>query len=665
MTGTTVFWWAPIFPLAAFALLSVGLARLGRVSAWLSLVAMAGSTIVSGLGLYAAYHGQQLIVAIPWWSIGGRSFEIALWLDPLSSLSAALVSVVGLVIFGYSVRYMAGEPLRGRFFAEMNLFAGAMLVLVLTSDLLVLFFAWEIVGLASYLLIGFWFDRPGTPPAATKAFLVTRLGDLAMLIGVLLLVKAVGGGSIPAALAAAGAGRLPYLLALAAALLLFVAAAAKSAQFPFQGWLPDAMLGPTPVSALIHSATMVAAGVFLVARFFPLFQAAPPALAVVAWVGVATALLGAAVALVSPDAKRTLAYSTMSELGLMYVGLGAGSLLAGMLLLIAHALFKSLLFLAVGAVDQQVHGTEFRLMGGLWLRMPLVFVASVFGAAALAGLPVTAALPSKDPVLAAAWQANLGLYALALLASLLTALYAARILGLVFLGAPSAESRRAHGAPLGLWLPTVAMAALLVAGSLAGAIVLGRPLSQLLGAPTPEVVASTALALTIAVAGSALGLWARWVWPREVLWPPLRSFAGTFGSEFGMIPLYDLSSRAGLVTVRAAATVDAVVFDPLGDRLALGALHVIAAARAIDASVFDRLGNWLAEAVLWLIRWANRFDLGGLDAAVRRLASSTLRFSQLARRLETGRIENYLLAVLVWGIVVALAAVVGSALGWR
>ncbi len=639
MTGTTVFWWAPIFPLAAFALLSVGLARFGRLSAWLSVVAMAGSTVVSGLGLYAAYHGQQLIVAIPWWSIGGRSFQIALWLDPLSSLSATTVSMVSLVIFGYSVRYMAGEPLLGRFFAEMNLFAGAMLVLVLTSDLLVLFFAWEIVGFASYLLIGFWFDRPGAPPAATKAFLVTRIGDLAMLIGVLLLAEAVSGGSMPATLAAAGAGRLPYLLALAAALLLFVAAAAKSAQFPFQGWLSDAMLGPTPVSALIHSATMVAAGVFLVARFFPLFQAAPPALAVVAWAGVATALLGAAIALVAPDAKRTLAYSTMSELGLMYVGLGAGSLLAGMLLLIAHALFKSLLFLAVGAVDQQVHGTEFRRMGGLWRRMPLVFVASVFGAAALAGLPVTAALPSKDPVLAAAWQADFGLYALALLASLLTALYAARILGLVFLGAPAAESRRAHGAPPGLWLPTVVMAALLVAGSLAGAILLGRPLSLLIGVPTPEVVASTALALTVATAGSALGLWARWVWPREVLWPPLRPFARTFATEFGMIPLYALSSRAGLATVRAAATVDAAIFDPLG--------------------------NWLAEALLRLVRWANRFDLRGLDAAVREFARSTLRFGGLVRRVETGRIENYLLAMLIWGIGVALAAVVGSALGWR
>ncbi len=639
MTGASVFWWAPIFPLAAFALLAGGMSRFRRLSAWISLLAMTGSTVVSGMGLWAVYQGERSIVSVPWWSIGNRPFELALWLDPLSALSATLVSVVGLVIFGYSVRYMAADPLLGRFFAEMNLFAGSMLVLVLTSDLLVLFFAWELVGLASYLLIGFWFDRRGVPGAATKAFLVTRIGDLALLIGVLLLVEAVGGGSIPDSLAAAQAGKLPYLLALAAALLLFTGAAAKSAQVPFQGWLPDAMLGPTPVSALIHSATMVAAGVFLVARFFPLFEAAPPSLAVVAWTGVVTALLGAAVALVSPDAKRTLAYSTMSELGLMYVGLGAGSLVAGLLLLTAHALFKSLLFLAVGAAEHQVHGTEFRQMGGLWRPMPLTFLASVFAAAALAGLPVTAALPSKDPLLAAAWQTNLGLYALALLASLLTALYAARILGLIFLGPPSAEARRAHRPPLGLWLPTVTLGALLVAWSLADAGLLGHPLSWLMAAESPEVVVNTALALTVAVVGSALGLAARWVWPRTVLWPPFRPLEAPLLEEAGMVPLYRLSSRAGLAVVEAAAVVDARVFDPVGNRL--------------------------AEGLLWVVRRVNRFDLGGLDRGVRDFAGGTLRFSDLIRRLQTGRIENYLLAVLIWGIGISLAALVGSALGWR
>ena len=459
-----------------------------------------------------------------------------------------------------------------------------------------------------------------------------------MLAGVLLLAGAVGGGSIPRSLAAAE-GVLPAPFLLVVALLLFVGAAAKSAQVPLQGWLPDAMLGPTPVSALIHSATMVAAGVFLVARFYPLFLAAGPALAVVAWVGVATALLGSLAALVEPDAKRTLAYSTMSQLGLMFVGLGAGSLVAGLLLLVAHALYKSLLFLTVGGVEHEVEGSEFERMGGLAYRMPGSFAASAVAAAALAGLPFTLALPPKDPALAAAWETAYSLFAVALLASLATALYSARILGLVFLGPPAPAARGAREAPPGLLLPTLTLALLLLLGGLANAAFLGYPLASLLGGEAPRVPVVTALALSVAVVGAGVGLWARRVWPEAVVWPSLRRLAPAAGSEFGLVHAYRVATRAGLMLVGWAGL--------------------------FDRGVFDRAANWLAVKALRAVRWVGWFDLRRLDGAVCGFANGLLYLGQRVRVLQTGRIENYLLVIFLWGLAALVAGVVGSAMVGR
>src|SRR5450755_3788792 len=442
---------------------------------------MALAFLVAVLGLLAAAQGARSAISLPWLSVGGRQLTLALQLDPLGSLIAVLVSGVGLVIFVYAVSYMAQDPRRGRFFAEFSLFAGSMLTLVLAADLITLFIAWELVGLCSYLLIGFWFERTGAPAAATKAFFITRFADLFFFAGVLLLIGIVGNGQIASVLTAAAAGHIAPGLLLAIALLLFVGASGKSAQFPLQGWLPDAMLGPTPVSALLHSATMVAAGVFLVARLYPLFEAAGPASSVVAWVGVITALLGGAAALVEADIKRTLAYSTMSQIGLMFVGLGSGSLLAGVLLLVAQAFYKATLFLGAGAVDRAVEGTAYARMGGLARRMPLTAIAFGISAAALAGLPVTLALPPKDPVLAAAAQSNGLLFIVTLLASVLTALYSARLFGVSFLGVPSEPADHAHEAKRGLFIPLLMMALLIPIVLLANASILGQPLARLLG----------------------------------------------------------------------------------------------------------------------------------------------------------------------------------------
>jgi NADH-quinone oxidoreductase subunit L len=509
-----------------------------------------------------------------------------------------------------------------------------MLALVFAADLITLFMAWELVGLCSYLLIGFWFERPGVPAAASKAFFLTRLADLALLGGILLLIGATGSGRIDAVLAASTQGKIAPGLLLAIALLAFAGAAGKSAQVPFQGWLPDAMLGPTPVSALLHSATMVAAGVFLVARLYPLFQAAGPSLQVVAWIGVLTSLLGAAAALGESDLKRTLAYSTMSQIGLMFVGLGSGSLPAGVLLLLAQALYKATLFLAAGAVDHAVDGTAFARMGGLAKRMPLTTVAFALSAAPLAGLPVTLALPAKDPVLAAAWQANTALFLAALLASWLTALYSVRVFGLVFLGTPSGPAQEAHEAQPGLLVPQLAMAALIPLGLLADAALLGYPLSRLLGERIPDVPLVTALALALAVAGVAAGVWARQVWPRFVVWPVLEPVTKLFTGELGFKTLYRVLTQLGFWIIGWLGTFDRVVFDTLTRSLVRGALLVVRACAGLDRRA--------------------------LDAALRDLGEDMLAFSQRVRALQTGRIENYLLAVWVWGLGVIAIAVLAT-----
>ncbi len=660
MSGVQLFWLAPVLPLLIFALLAVGLVRYGRLASGLAVLAMAGASIVSLLGLLGAAQGRRVMLSIPWLAVGGRQLSLGLWLDPLSALGATLVSVVGLFVFLYAVSYMAEDPRRGRFFAEFSLFTGSMLTLVLAADLITLFIAWELVGLCSYLLIGFWFERPGAPAAASKAFLLTRLADLALLAAVLLLVGQAGNGQIDHVLGASTHGQMASGLLLVIALLVFAGAAGKSAQFPFQGWLPDAMLGPTPVSALLHSATMVAAGVFLVARLYPLFLVTAPSLQVVAWIGAITALLGGSAALVEHDVKRTLAYSTMSQIGLMFVGLGSGSLAAGMLLLVAQALYKATLFLGAGAVDRAIGGTAFERMGGLARRMPLTMIAFAISAAALAGLPVTAALPPKDAVLAAAWQANSALFVVALVASLLTAWYSARIFGLVFLGKASEPARQADEAKQGLLLPLLVIAALIPIGLLADAALLGHPLEHLLGVPLPEVPIVTILALATAVGGVVMGLGARLRWPASVSWPVLNRVTPLFAGEFGLKVLYQEVTRLGFRVVAWLGAFDRQVFDTLLGGIVAGVLAFIRGCGSIDRRVFDAFARMLADGTLAVVRASGRFDVRRFDAAVRDLGRGILALGQRVRVAQTGRIENYLLMAFAWGLGVLLVAVAAT-----
>jgi len=627
----------PLLPLVASATIAVGLRRGAR---WLSTVSLAGSLGCAIAILVASARGETPEVAAPWLAIGRRSLTLVLRADPLAAVAAVLVSAVGVLVFLYALDYMRPDARAPRFYAAMSLFAGSMLVLVLAGDLIALFIAWELVGACSYLLIGFRLEDGRAGPAATKAFLVTRIGDLALLLGFLTLIARTGTSHM-ADLGSA----VPTWVAFA----IVLGAAAKSAQLPFQGWLPDAMVGPTPVSALLHSATMVAAGAFLLARFQAVLG---PALPLAAWLGLATAMLGSAAALVEEDLKRTLAYSTMSQIGFMWIGIGSGSVLAGMVLLIGHALYKSTLFLAAGAVERGVGGTEFSRMGGLARRMPFTFAVSLLATLALAGVPITLALSPKDRVLAAARHASPLLFWLAIAASVLTAMYAGRILWLVFLR--DREPSSADDARGSMRVALLAFGILLPIGLLADGRIVGSPLSKLIGATDSEQPVSTAVALVAAAAGFALAIAAGRRWSAYLIWPGFARLRRPLSAELGLVVVYRTIARGAEKLAALAATFDRRTFDAGGARLAHAVASFTRAATRIEGWL-DSAATAAGPGMLRTARRASRIDRDWLEASISQAARLLLAGSERARSTESGRIENYLLYA-IGGVLAACVA---------
>ena len=406
-----------------------------------------------------------------WLVLGDVSITWGVIVDRLSVTMIGLVTLVALLVQVYSIEYMRGEPRYGWYFAAHALFAAAMLALVLADNLVFLYLAWELVGLGSYLLIGFWYEKRPAAEAAKKAFITTRIGDVGLLIGIILLYRATGtfdiGGVIHAVENGIGAGIISQASVNLALFLVFLGAMGKSAQFPFHVWLPDAMEGPTPVSALIHAATMVAAGVFLVARLMPLFEMAPAVLLFVAVIGLFTFAFAGTLALVMTDLKRVLAYSTVSHLGLMMLSLGAFGMAAAMLHLIIHGVSKALLFLGAGSVTHGTGRTDIREMGGLWRAMPITAITFTIGAASLAGLVPFSGFFSKEEALVTVLdERGLAFFVPTFAAALLSALYMARVTFLVFFGASRSEGD-AHESPWLMTAPLLVLAPLAVALGLA------------------------------------------------------------------------------------------------------------------------------------------------------------------------------------------------------
>jgi NADH-quinone oxidoreductase subunit L len=422
---------------------------------WIGIGAM-GLCLAMALSIFCGFAAGS--IALPyehnwqWFSfattVGGNSFAYAMpvgvLIDPATSVVLVVVTLVSLMVQIYSVSYMHDDTRYKRYFAFVSFFTAAMLGLVVSSNLLVTFMCWELMGVASYLLIGFWFERPGPTEAQKKAFMTTKLGDCGLYLALLLIFAKVGSFQLSQIYQFFNSGYMPAAAATAAGIGILFGAMGKSAQFPLFIWLPDAMEGPTPGSALIHAATMVAAGILVVAKLYFVFEAAPIAMEAAAWIGLATAFLAAAMALVTYDIKRVLAFSTVSQLGFMMCALGCGGYTAGLFHLTTHAFFKALLFLGAGSVIHSVHTNDMRQMGGLSKKMPITFATMFIAVLAIAGFPGLAGYFSKDMILAAVWHHNQTMFWILLSAALMTAFYMSRLFFLTFWGDDRDHHKFAH-----------------------------------------------------------------------------------------------------------------------------------------------------------------------------------------------------------------------------
>ena len=475
-------WLLPAIPAAAFVVVALFNRFIPRHGDWLAILGML-AVVVIGAAVALDFQGSfdhgvfspglEHEYNFEWASIGDvLRIDFSTYVDAITIVMVTVVSFVALMVMVYSVGYMRGEARYGWYFALLSFFTAAMLLLVISGNLLQLYLAWEGVGLASYLLIGFHWERQSAAEAAKKAFITTRIGDVGLLIGIILLWREAGTFDIQQIIELARAGHFDEIYLTVAMLFLFAGAAGKSAQFPLHVWLPDAMEGPTPVSALIHAATMVVAGVYLVARMLPVFDEVLVARDVVLYVGLGTALMAATMGLVASDIKRVLAFSTVSQLGFMFVALGAGSVTAAMFHLFAHAFFKSLLFLGSGSVIHATGQQEVERLGGLWRKMPLTTVTFVIGGLALAGIVPLAGFWSKDEILFESLEGgSTAVYVILAATAGLTALYTTRLIVLTFFGAPRdrAAYDHAHESPWIMVAPLVVLAAL---ASVAGFVAL-------------------------------------------------------------------------------------------------------------------------------------------------------------------------------------------------
>ena len=556
-----------------------------------------------------AHSGEAVVESVFTWSlIGGRAFEVSFYLDRLSAVMVLIVTGVGSLIHVYSIGYMKGDAGYARYFAYLNLFLFFMLLLVLGRSLLVLFVGWEGVGLASYLLIGFWFEDAAKASAGKKAFITNRIGDAGFLLGMFLIYTTLGTLEMDRINAAFASGPVLGVSASLIGILLFIGATGKSAQIPLHVWLPDAMAGPTPVSALIHAATMVTAGVYLVARLSGVYLQAPAASELVATIGVLTAFFAATIAVVQTDIKKVLAYSTISQLGFMFVALGVGAYGVAVFHLYTHAFFKACLFLGAGSVIHATGGEQdIRRMGGLARRIPWTFATFAVATAAIAGLPPLAGFFSKDEILWFAFASESGgstlLWLTAALTALLTAFYMFRLLLLTFFGTPrmdSATASHVHESPLSMTGVLVVLALLSAVG---GMFSIPHYLEPLL--PLPEVSAAVAplqtpmvvISVLAALGGIGLAWWffgrgdARAVAVRERLAPLHRLLSNKYYVDevyAAMIgrPLTWLSDR---------------IFLGLGDRLLLdGSLNGLAGLARRSAGLLARIQTGSLQRYLWL-----------------------------------------------------------------
>ncbi|HSK95357.1 MAG TPA: NADH-quinone oxidoreductase subunit L [Euzebyales bacterium] len=636
-------WLIPVVPAVSATLLLLFGRRFGRPAAWFAIAAVGYGAVASTMVfihlLGQPEDGRSIVTTVaPWIAAGDLQVDWALLIDPLSSVMLLLVTWVGLLIHIYSLGYMEGDERFTQFFAYLNLFIASMLVLVLGESMLVLFVGWELVGLCSYLLIGFWFSERANATAAKKAFVVNRIGDVGFMIAMFLTFSAVGSLSFTEVLPRAG--EFAAGTAVAVGVLLLIGATGKSAQIPLFVWLPDAMAGPTPVSALIHAATMVTAGVYLVARMSPLYAAIHDAGLfdvglVVAWIGVLTALLAALIACAQNDLTRILAYSTISQLGYMFVGVGLGSQAAGVFHLLTHGFFKALLFLAAGSVMHAMHEeTDVWKMGGLRRFMPITFATSAVAWLAIAGVPLFSGYYSKEEILLAALDTpGAGLiWVLGAVVAGLTAFYMSRWFFLIFLGESRVpEGTHPHESPPAMTLPLVVLAVASVGGAFIGV--------------TP---------------GSYLRFWApEHGWLFEWLAPAVQPYVGEQALFNGVLAGL-LVTALSLAGIAAAYLLYLRPVDIVAVRARLGWFYQAMLRKFYVDEIYERTvmvpGHLMADGLA-------AFDARGIDGAVNGIGRGTQALAQVGRRVQTGFVRSYALAVLVGTLLISALFLGGTLLG--
>ena len=593
---------ALLLPACAFVILALAgpFRRLGRPAAYLSIV-FSAAALVAAIAAFRLAGGGGYSVWLWSWipAEAGPLATIGVLADGDSALMLVLVALVSFLVQVYSLGYLSDEgmPSLGRYYTYQSLFAFSMMGLVLAPNFVQLYICWELVGLCSYLLIGYWYTRPEAARAAVKAFWITKAGDVGMLIGIVLLWRLTGTFDFLQLLQLADAGAIPLAGLGVITFCIYLGAAGKSAQFPFHVWLPDAMEGPTPVSALIHAATMVTAGVYLLTRTVWLFRLTPDVMEIVAWNGAFTALLAAVLACVQTDIKRVLAYSTVSQLGYMMAAIGAGFASAGFLHLLTHGIFKALLFLGAGAVIHAVGTNDIFAMGGLWRRMPQTAIVFVIGTLSLAGVPLFAGFFSKEEILGAVLVGGFPVpFAILLLGAFLTAFYMFRVVFVTFAGVPAAlpaghrsDGSHVHDAPPFMALPLWILAVMCVGIGILFAAWHPAAEFEMLGWVTPAAIA-------VSLGGIAL---------------------------------------AYLVYERRAISADALA-------KAFAPIRAAALRRFWIDDAFAFVYRRLMLSLSWLVGWVDRYLVDGL---VNLFSAWTLSAGGGLRRIQSGRAQDYVYGI--------------------
>ncbi|MDO8748494.1 MAG: NADH-quinone oxidoreductase subunit L [Candidatus Omnitrophota bacterium] len=623
----------PLFPLLAFAVNIFWGRRLKAKSAPVAILAMLGSLVISCLILKEVITGKTLEQSVEWFKVGRYSFEAGFLVDPLSAMMLCVVTLVGLLVEVYSIGYMRGDKRYHLFFAYVSLFIFSMLGLVLSNNLIQTYVFWELVGVCSYLLISFWFEKKSAADAGKKAFITNRIGDAGFFLGLSTLFYYLGTANftqISQRLMHHPEGLSQGILALAA-VLIFCGAVGKSAQFPLHVWLPDAMEGPTPVSALIHAATMVAAGVYLVARSYAVFAAGHLSLEVVSYIGIITSFMAGSIALVQTDIKRILAYSTVSQLGYMMIALGVGGYSAGVFHLMTHAFFKALLFLCAGSVIHACGVQDIRQMGGLFGKMKVTATTCLIGCLAISGVPPLSGFWSKDEILLSVYNSgNRVLYGLTLIVAFMTAFYMFRLLFLTFFGKPREKLHIHKPAPTMDW-PLIILAVFSIFSGFVGSPLMGHAFSRFIYFHPEHTEPNYMVMISSVIVGLA-GISLAWVF--YILSPALPA---ALAKNFQ--PVYNLLLNKYWI-------------DEIYDRFIIQPfLRLTKFAFSFDRYLIDGAVNLTGTSCVAVSRVKGWIDKYIVDGLVNLIALVVGALGEVFRRLQTGLIQNYILLIFT-GVVV-------------